>query len=223
MRRKLIQNTRKSFLPVLSLLLLALLLVWLGTFTPTNLTAGDNLDMQVGTGGPIFDLRWDPRLFSGGGFIEWFHNTANLPIGQTAFETEIEAAFNNWEAVGSLPGAPDVPVVNIGSTTTTADPTALDGINTVGWFVDGAGGLLARAPCYYLTADTTTTNDGGETRLPIDALGNTIPFPGLPNVTYPPGTAVDCWVEFDAADSWSTAASAVPGSIFQSKNDPEMR
>jgi hypothetical protein len=210
MRRKLIENARKPFVPVLSLLLLALLVVWLGTLTPANLTAGDNLDMQPVEGGPIFDLRWDPRLFAGGGFIEWFHNTANLPINQTAFEAELETAFNNWEAVGALTGAPDVPEVNKASTTTAADPTALDGINTVGWaFVDPFGGFLARAPCYFLTADTTTVDVGGQTHLPTPT--GSIPFPGAVGVTYPPGTAVDCWMEFDAFDSWSTAAGPVAG------------
>ena len=147
-----------------------------------------------------------------GGFIEWFHNPSGKPNGvnQGAFETEIEAAFNNWEAVGSLTGAPAVPIVNKGPTTTGVDPTALDGINTVGWVAVDFLGFLARAPCYYLTADTMTISQGNQTKLPIDDMGGTIPFPGDPGVTYPPGTAVDCWMEFDAVDSWSTAAFAIP-------------
>ena len=181
---------------------------------PGNLNAGDNLDMQPAEGGPIYDLRWDPRLFDPSGFIEWFHNPSLIPINQAAFETEIETAFNNWEAVGSLPGSPLVPEVNNreGSTTTTANPRALDGINTVGWVqVDFFGGFLAWAPCYFLTEPTTTISQGGQTKLPIDDMGGTIPFPGAVGVTYPPGTAVDCWMEFDAFDNWSTNAGPVGG------------
>ncbi len=200
-------------LVVLFLALLATLVVWVISFAPRNLTASDNLDMRASVGGPIWDLRWDPRLFAGGGLIEWFHNPANIPgsVNQGDFETEIEASFNNWEAVGALPGAPDVPAVNMGSPATAVDQTALDGINVVGWHngtLSGAGGFLARAPCYFLTADTTTFNDNGETRLPTTT--GSIPFPGPPGVTYPPGTAVDCWMEFDVADPWSTAAGPVP-------------
>ena len=214
MSRKMMQKAKGSFLPLLSLMLLGLAFTWVGTFTPPNLNAGDNLDQQPVEGGQIYDLRWDPRLFDPSGFIEWFHNPSLIPINQGAFETEIETAFNNWEAVGSLPGSPLVPEVNKGSTTTAADPLELDGINTVAWVqVDFFGGFLARAPCYFLTADTTTIDQGGETRLPIDenVPPATIPFPGAPGVTYPPGTAVDCWMEFDALDNWSTAAGPVAG------------
>ena len=61
------------------------------------------------------------------GFIEWFHNTTNkpAPVNQVAFETEVEAAFDNWEAVGALTGAPTVPALTIGSGTTSANPIAL--------------------------------------------------------------------------------------------------
>ena len=195
-RRKPHRRPVRSILTLL-VLFLAVLVVWFVSFSSGNLKASDNLDMRASGGGPIWDLRWDPRLFSGGGFIEWFHNTANKPgsVNQAAFETEIEASFDNWEAVGALPGAPDVPIVNIGSTTTAADQTALDGINVVGWHTgefSGAGGFLARAPCYFLTAETTTFDDNGETRLPTTT--GSIPFPGPPNVTYPPGTAVD-WLD----------------------------
>ena len=212
MSPKMMRKAKGSFLPLLSLLLLGLAFTWVGTFTPANLSAGDNLDMQPAEGGPIYDLRWDPRLFDPSGFIEWFHNPLLIPINQAAFETEIETAFNNWEAVGSLSGSPLVPEVNQGSTTTTANQMVLDGINTVAWVeVDFFGGFLARAPCYFLTADTTTIDVAGETRLPIDEMGGTIPFPGAVGVTYPPGTAVDCWMEFDALDNWSTAAGPVGG------------
>jgi len=100
-------------------------------------------------------------------------------------------------------------VVNQGAGTTSANPTVLDGINTVGWVSVDFGGFLARAPCYFLTADTTMIDVGGETRLPIDGMGGMIPFPGSPGVTYPPGAAVDCWMEFDSVDPWSTAAGSV--------------
>ena len=214
MSRSMMQKARRSLLPLLSLMLLGLAFTWVGAFTSANLNAGDNLDMQPVEGGQIYDLRWDPRLFDPSGFIEWFHNPSGIPVGVSpgAFETEIETAFNNWEAVGSLPGSPVVPVVNKGSTTTTANQMVLDGINAVAWVqVDFFGGFLARAPCYFLTAPTTTIDQGGETRLPIDGMGGTIPFPGAPGVTYPPGTAVDCWMEFDALDTWSTAAGPVFG------------
>ncbi len=216
MSRKTMQKAKGSFLPLLSLLLLVLAFTWVGTFTPTNLNAGDNLDMQPVEGGQIFDLRWDPRLFdavlSPPGFIEWFHNPSGIPGGlnQSAFETEMETSFNNWEAIGSLPGSPLVPVVNQGPMSTTASPMTLDGINTVGWIAVDFGGFLARAPCYFLTADTTTIDVSGDTHLPTDDVGGTIPFPGAIGVTYPPGTAVDCWMEFDSLDTWSTAAGPVP-------------
>ena len=202
---------KRSFWPFLCLALAAGVFALVFSFRPAVLTAGDNLDMQATEGGPIWDLRWDPRLFAGGGFIEWFHNTTNkpAPVNQVAFETEVEAAFDNWEAVGALTGAPTVPALTIGSGTTSANPIALDGIYTVGWVPVDFGGFLARAPCYFLTADTATIDVSGETRLPIGG-GDSIPFPGAPGVTYPPGTAVDCWMEFDSLDAWSTAAGAVP-------------
>lgn len=205
-------RSKRSLWPLLCVTLLGCAFAWLFSVRPAVLNAGDNLDMQSSEAGPIWDLRWDPRLFAGGGFIEWFHNTANKPVlvNQAAFETEVEAAFDNWEAVGAVTGAPTVPELKIGSGTTSADPTALDGIYTVGWVPVDFGGFLARAPCYFLTADTATIDVGGETRLPIVG-GGTIPFPGSPGVTYPPGTAVDCWIELDSLDAWSTAAGAVPG------------
>ena len=80
MSPKMMRKAKGSFLPLLPLLLLGLAFMWVGTFTPANLRAGDNLDMQPAEGGPIYDLRWDPRLFDPSGFIEWFHNPSLIPI-----------------------------------------------------------------------------------------------------------------------------------------------
>ena len=47
MSRKMMRKSKRSFLPLLSLLLLGLAFTWVGTFTPANLNAGDNLDLAL--------------------------------------------------------------------------------------------------------------------------------------------------------------------------------
>ena len=192
------------------------------TFTPVVLEAGDNLDAPGNN--VIYDLFWDPRIFGDGvdypGFISWFHNPAGMPgaLDQGAFEAAIEASFNTWEAVDDgLPQEPLVPVVNlIGETTASAvapDGAALDGINAVIWVAGSPGGVLATAPCYRLTAPTMTENDGAGNTVMNFAGGPTIPFPGPIGVTYPTGTLIDCGIEFDSADNWSTSAGPQPNAF----------
>ena len=93
------------------------------------------------------------------------------------------------------------------------DEGALDGVNAVTWKADFPGGMLAVTPCWGLdAATTTTTNAQGQTVLPVDG-GSSIPFPGPPGVTYPVGTVIDCGMQFDNLDSWSTTADPDPNSF----------
>ena len=155
------------------LLTLGAVLLTVGLFLTGTIRAGDNLDFE--SDGVIRDSFWDSRLFDGTpgfpGAILWFHDPAGMPtaVNQTAFEARIEAGFNTWDAVDAgIPGAPIVPIVNLGGQTS-ADPYALDGINTVGWQADAAGGVLATTPCWVLTEPTTTIDDGaGHTVMPHD-------------------------------------------------------
>ena len=170
-----------------SLLLLAL------SFSLTPAQAGENLDAPDGVLEEIYDLFWDPRLFSGAaGFpseIKWFHNPTGMPgnVNQTVFENTLEASFNSWEAVASgIPGDPLVPRVALGGVDPAAPQAAtLDGINAVVWVPGSVGGVLATTPCYKLNAAATTKDDGsGNTVFDFSAGGGPIvPFPGPIGVT----------------------------------------
>ena len=184
----------------------------------TTMRASDNLDFAIN--GQIYDIVWDSRLFDGTpgfpGAILWHHNPSGMPSNftQASFEASIEASFNAWENVdNSVPQEPLVPVVNFGGQTTATDAFALDGVNAVTWAPSDFGGVLAQTPCWGLDAPTTTTTDAqGRTVLPVDN-GGSIPFPGPPGVTYPVGTVIDCGMEFDNIDPWSTTAVPESGSF----------
>lgn len=196
------------------LLTISAVLMAIGVWFTGTIRAGDNLDFE--SGGQIRDMFWDSRLFDGTagfpGAILWFHNPTGMPGGlsQTEFEARLEAGFNAWDAVDAgIPGAPLVPIVNLGGQTSVTDPFALDGINAVGWRADGPGGTLATTPCWVLTEPTTTIDDGaGNTVMPVSG-GPPIPFPGPVGVAYPTGAMIDCGMRLDSLDSWST--SEVPG------------
>ncbi len=180
--------------------------VW---FTGTT-RASDNLDFLIA--GAIRDTFWDSRLFDGTpgfpGAILWYHNPTGKPSGlsQTDFEARLETAFNTWDAVDTgVAGPPLVPIVNFGGQTAATDPVALDGINMIGWAAGGAGGILVSTPCWVLTQETTTIADGaGKTVMPISG-GPPIPFPGPVGVTYPAGSMIDCGMQWDSSDLWSTS------------------
>ena len=191
MRRLLLQT-----LP-LTLLLCSLFVVQTG-FQPVSLVAGDNVDGFSDVDNTIFDRYWDSRLFDGtigyDGFIKWLHNPAGMPAGlaQADFEAEIEAAFNNWDAVDDTsPENPLVPIVNLAGPATATDAFALDGENAVVWKAGEAFGNLVITPCWFLTEPTTTIDDGaGNTLLPLQAappdIPQNIPFPGPPGVALTP-------------------------------------
>lgn len=192
------------------------------TLTPVIVEAGDNLDAPGDN--VIYDLFWDQRTFDGTvgfpGFVGWSHNPAGMPgaLDQTEFENSVEASFNIWEAVDDgLVEEPLVPIVNfIGTTTASAaspDGAALDGINAVIWVAGTPGGVLATTPCYRLSAPTVTEDDGNGNTVMNFVGGPTIPFPGPIGVTYPTGTLIDCGIEFDSADSWSTNAGPQVGAF----------
>jgi CARDB protein/matrixin len=198
------------------LTLSALLIAGAVWFTATT-RASDNLDFL--SAGVIRDAFWDSRLFDGTpefpGFILWYHKPTGKPTGvnQTEFEARLETAFDTWDAVDAgIAGPPLVPIVNFGGQTSApGNPLTLDGINMVGWKAEGAGGNLAITPCYVLTEPTTTiAGPGGNTVMPISG-GQTIPFPGPVGVTYPAGALIDCGIQFDSSDSWSTST---PPGIF---------
>jgi VCBS repeat-containing protein len=145
------------------------------------------------------------------GAILWHHNPSGIPaatatFSQASFETSIEASFNTWENVDNgVAEEPLIPVVNFGGQSSATDAFALDGVNLVAWKPDFPDGTLAVTPCWGLDAPTTTTTDAqGHTVLPVDG-GASIPFPGPPGVTYPVGTVIDCGMQFDSFDTWSTS------------------
>jgi hypothetical protein len=202
-------SRRSSGTPLIAASLLLAIAVGL-----TTTRASDNLDFDIN--GQIHDIVWDSRLFDGTpgfpGAILWFHNPSGIPaasasFNQASFEASIEASFNTWESVDDgVPEEPLVPVVNFGGQNAVAtDAFALDGVNLVSWKLDFPGGTLAVTPCWGLDAPTTTTTDAqGRTVLPVDG-GSSIPFPGPPGVTYPVGTVIDCGMQFDSFDTWSTS------------------
>ncbi len=197
-----------------TLLIAVGLLIAIAVGLTTTMRASDNLDFDIN--GQIYDVVWDSRLFDGApgfpGQILWYHNPAGIPaasatFNQASFEASIEASFNTWESVDNgVPEEPLVPVVNFGGPSSATDAFALDGVNLVSWKLDFPGGTLAVTPCWGLDAPTTTTTDAqGHTVLPVDG-GSSIPFPGPPGVTYPIGTVIDCGMQFDSFDTWSTSA-----------------
>jgi hypothetical protein len=175
----------------------------------TTMRASDTIDYVIG--GEIYDAVWDSRLFDGTpgfpGEIVWASNPSGMPgnISQAAFAASIESSFDAWEAVDDgLPEEPLVPVVNLREQTTVTDAFALDGVNVVAWRPELPGGTLAVTPCWVLAAPTTTTTDAtGSTVMPVEGR-STIPFPGPPGVTYPVGAIIDCGMQFDSLDTWST-------------------
>ena len=190
------------------------LLIAIAVGLTTTMRASDNLDFAIN--GQIYDIVWDSRLFDGTpgfpGAILWHHNPSGIPaasatFNQASFETSIEASFNTWENVDNgVPEEPLIPVVNFGGQSSATDAFALDGVNLVAWKPDFPDGTLAVTPCWGLDAPTTTTTDAqGHTVLPVDG-GASIPFPGPPGVTYPVGTVIDCGMQFDSFDTWSTSA-----------------
>ena len=191
-----------------TLLIAAALLIAIAAGFTATMRASDNLDFAIN--GQIVDIVWDSRLFDGTpgfpGAILWNHNPSGMPSNftQASFESAIETSFNTWESVDNgIPEEPLVPVVNFGGQSTATDAFALDGVNLVSWKPDFPGGMLAVTPCWGLDAPTTTTTDAqGRTVLPVD--NGTIPFPGPPGVTYPVGTVIDCGMQFDNIDPWST-------------------
>lgn len=190
------------------------LLIAIAVGLTTTMRASDNLDFAIN--GQIYDIVWDSRLFDGTpgfpGAILWHHNPSGIPaasatFNQASFETSIEASFNTWENVDNgVAEEPLIPVVNFGGQSSATDAFALDGVNLVAWKPDFPDGTLAVTPCWGLDAPTTTTTDAqGHTVLPVDG-GASIPFPGPPGVTYPVGTVIDCGMQFDSFDTWSTSA-----------------
>ena len=182
--------------------------VW---FTGTT-RASDNLDFL--SAGVIRDTFWDSRLFDGTpdfpGSVLWYHKPSGKPTGvnEAEFEARLEAAFDTWDAVDAgIAGPSLIPIVNFGGQTSApGDPLTLDGINMIGWKAEATGGNLAITPCYVLTTPTTTiAGPAGNTVMPISG-GSSIPFPGPVGVTYPAGALIDCGMQFDSSDSWSTAA-----------------
>ena len=205
MRQFTMKRSLVGIVPLISLL--CLLLQPPAVFQPTVLIAGDNIDGFSSTDNTIFDRYWDRRLFDGtpgfDGFIKWLHNPTGIPSGlaPTTFEAEVEAAFNNWDAVDdAFPENPLVPIVNFAGAASTTDAFALDGENAVVWKAGAPSDVLAITPCWFLTDPTTTFDDGSGTRLPTGS--GSIPFPGPAGVTYPRGTLIDCGMEFDSADPW---------------------
>ena len=131
MRRVSMRRLFPRTLP-LTLLLCSLFVVQTG-FQPVSLVAGDNIDGFSDVDNTIFDRYWDSRLFDGtigyDGFIKWLHNPTGMPAGlaQADFEAEIDAAFNNWDAVDDTsPENPLVPIVNLAGPATATDAFALD-------------------------------------------------------------------------------------------------
>jgi len=190
------------------------LLIAMAVGLTATMRASDNLDFAIN--GQIYDIVWDSRLFDGTpgfpGAILWHHNPSGIPaasatFNQASFEASIEASFNTWESVDDgVAEEPLIPVVNFGGQSSATDAFALDGVNLVSWKPDFPGGTLAVTPCWGLDAPTTTTTDAqGHTVLPVDG-GSSIPFPGPPGVTYPVGTVIDCGMQFDSFDTWSTSA-----------------
>lgn len=202
---------------ILGLLLTAVAILMLGlTLRPAVLVAGDNLDSPDAVLEQIYDLYWDARVYSGlstyPDSIPWFHDSTGMPGGldQGAFETAVETSFNTWEAVDDgLVQEPLVPRMSFGGATSALSPppspTAFDGINVVSWIADGPSGLLAVAPCYKLSAPTTTALDTEGNTVMNFSGGVSIPFPGPPGVTYPKGILLDCGIQFDNIDPWSTS------------------
>jgi Big-like domain-containing protein/CARDB protein/matrixin len=190
-------------------LLAACLFVVAAVGLTKTLRASDNIDYDIG--GQIQDTFWDSRLFDGtpgfSGAILWHYNPTGMPANLTeaSFVAAVEASFNTWESVDDgFPQEPIVPVLNFGGQTTAADAFALDGVNLIAWKAEDFGGGLAVTPCWALDAPTTTTTDGtGHTVMPVDG-GSPIPFPGPPGVTYPIGTVIDCGMQLDSVDTWST-------------------
>ena len=181
MRQFTMKGSLVGIVPVIALLYL--LLMPPAVFQPTALIAGDNIDGFSSTDNTIFDRYWDRRLFDGtpgfDGFIKWLHNPTGIPSGlaPTTFEAEVEAAFNNWDAVDdAFPENPLVPIVNFAGAASTTDAFALDGENAVVWKAGAPSGVLAITPCWFLTDPTTTFDDGSGTRLPTGS--GSIPFPG---------------------------------------------
>jgi VCBS repeat-containing protein len=208
-------TSRRSFCTVL-IGVCSMLAIAVGV--TTTMRASDNLDFQIN--GPIYDVVWDSRLFDGTpgfpGAILWHHNASGMPsnFSQASFEASIEASFNTWESVDNgVPEEPLVPVVDFGGSSTATDAFALDGVNLVTWKPDFPDGMLAVTPCWGLDAPTTTTTDSqGRTVLPVDG-GASIPFSGPPGVTYPVGTVIDCGMQFDNLDPWSTTPDPDPNSF----------
>jgi VCBS repeat-containing protein len=195
-----------------------LLIVIAVGFAATTMRASENLDFEIN--GQIPDIVWDSRIFDGTpgfpGQILWHHNATGMPSNftQASFEASIEASFNTWESVDNgIPEEPLVPIVNFGGQSTATDAFALDGVNLVTWKPDFPDGMLAITPCWGLDAPTTTTTDSqGRTVLPVEG-GSSIPFPGPPGVTYPVGTVIDCGMQFDNLDPWSTTPDPDPNSF----------
>ena len=205
-------NIKRLPLQVVSLAsLLCLLFVVYSGFQPTRLSGGDNIDAL--SGGEIFDRFWDPRLFNGvvvgyDGFIKWRYNDTGVPaevplvFEHTAVQTQLQAAFDNWDAVDdTFPGDPMVPIVSFDGAATATDAFALDGENAITWRSDPGSGILAITPFWYLTAPTALEGAG----LPIGG-GAHIPFPGNVGDIQPKGALIDAGMEFNSAFAWSTAA-----------------
>ena len=93
-------NQRKRILGLALAAASMLLLAFSFSLTPAQ--AGENLDAPDGVLEEIYDLFWDPRLFSGAvGFpsaIEWVHNPSGMPasVNQATFEAAVEASFDSW-------------------------------------------------------------------------------------------------------------------------------
>ncbi len=194
----------------------ASILLFVLAWRPAALEAGDNLDSPDSVLEQIYDLYWDARVYSGlstyPDSIKWFHDPTGMPgsLNQVSFESTVEASFDTWEAVDDgLSEEPLVPRVSFGGATTTLSPvpspTALDGINVVSWIADGPSGLLAVTPCYKLSAPTTTELDGSGNTVMNFSGGVSMPFPGPAGVTYPKGILLDCGIQFDSVDPWSTS------------------
>ena len=207
-------NMKRLPLQVVSLAsLLCLLLVVYSGFQTTRLSAGDNLDALAD--GHVFDRHWDPRLFNGAlgydGSIKWRYNATGVPAGASVFEhaavqTQVQAAFDNWDAVDAFSGVPIVPIVSFDGAATATDAFALDGENAITWKSEPISGVLAITPFWYLTAPVVLEAAG----LPIGG-GAYIPFPGKVGHIQPKGALTDAGMQFNSAFAWSTAAGPVSG------------
>ncbi|TDI35492.1 MAG: hypothetical protein E2P03_00755, partial [Acidobacteria bacterium] len=166
---------------------------------PAPVRGGGNIETVNAAGTEIINAFWDPRTFP----IRYkLNENAGLGLTIAVVKPQIDAAFNQWEAL------PDNVLDFAWGGTTAVSAIAADGTNALIFNPPSdPGNFVAAAPCTTITTEQVVTelSDGN----PTNGLGwlraGAVNVLLAPVGTYARGTNIDCDIIYEVFDTTFTA------------------